>query len=209
MRWSDTITAFDTETTGTGPDARIIEIGIVVFRDGVEQMRWSCLLDPGVDQASDETVESWQQALSVNKISLDELRGKPKFDEVAQTVRQLLSEGTLAAHNAAFDKRMLVQEADRSGFVFDYVLSRRCIDTMHADFGLNPGKLKRRLDAVAKRWGVESIPNHRAVDDARTCGQVLLAMKDKLPPRYEDLEGDLAQWGLRWEELRRKWASNG
>ncbi len=172
MAWHDNFTVFDTETTGLDESARIIEIGVVHFYKGKIVREWTALIHPNGVYWEEEKV---QKALAVNKITFDEICGKPLFEEVRLEFLQEMSEEVWVAHNIKFDVRMVTQELKRLGEKLEYQPDLQ-LDTMTLDVRLNPGKMPRTLEAVAERWGVVYDVSHRAVADARTCGQVLWNM---------------------------------
>lgn len=197
-----TFLAFDTETTGVDSDARIVDLAAVLFTDGQPIMCWSTLINPG---DIDWDLLSVQQALEVNGLTRDDLVNAPTFPEVWSTFMAICSwaNDTYCAHNGQFDLRMLDQELDRIGSSWRcFFASRPCptrtIDTMLADFVHRPGYFKRRLDVASAAWKVPQESAHRAMSDALTCGRLLVAMADRMPPT-------MGAWMKRQEEAAREW----
>jgi DNA polymerase-3 subunit epsilon len=174
--WSDGYAAFDTETSGLGASARVLEIGVVTFEGGKPVHEWSRLLCPeGVDWDNDKVKE----ALAVNKLTREQLQGQPTFDEILPDLLLELSLPTLVAHNAEFDVRMLNQELQR---LSKPALSPQllvCTKDLASHF--NWTNDPNRLENVAPRYGVVQEAAHRAIVDARTCGLVLAAMLQRHP----------------------------
>lgn len=179
--------AFDTETTGVGEDARIVDLGIVVFSNCIPVMQWSSLINPGdVDWESPAV----SQAMQVNGMLREELQDAPSFREAWTTAATMFGWGELfVAHNAQFDLRMLEQEAKRTPDVdyFGELPARsNTICTMLADFVFRPGFFKRRLDVAADAWSVKQEMAHRALADAMTCGRLLCAMSSRFPDSLDE-----------------------
>ncbi len=169
--WADEYVAIDTETSGVGTSARILEVAVVTFSKGEPVREWSRLLcPPDVDWTSPKV----QEALAVNKLTYDELHGKPTFEEVLPDLLVELSCPVWAAHNMDFDLRMLTQELQR--------LSRPALSpqllvcTLGLASRLNTSGGKNKLQDVAARFGVTQNGAHRAAADARVAGLILSAM---------------------------------
>lgn len=171
------VVAFDTETTGFGPEARVVEVGVVRMREGVILEKWSQLIDPGNVDWSSERV---QKALEINKLKREELEGQPTFSEVVLELLNRLSYSHLVAHNTPFDLQMLRQELDR--LKIEMPTWALTLDTCSLDFRVSGGQ-GFKLANSANRWGVTQTGAHRAGDDAETCGRILWAMiqKQELP----------------------------
>lgn len=171
--WADRYLAWDTETTGLGTSARIIELGCVLYEQGAAVSEWSTRLNPpGVDWSDPRVLE----ALSVNGLTPEDLEGSPTFEEAYDDIRQVMRQSDVwVAHNSDFDARMLRQELGHLG---DYALSNLprwmlCTRYLATEFV----RLRNyKLETVAQHWAVTQPSAHRAVVDARTCGDVLLAM---------------------------------
>lgn len=202
----DRFIAFDTETTGVGDDARIVEITLARFDASPEGVLgpvdvWSQLLWPGDIDWTDAGV---RRALEVNRLTQEDLFGKPTFLLVFPEIcRRFAQADTWVAHNTEFDLRMLRQERQRlEGDTSAKVPRPKAVfDTMLLDLVLNVGYLKRRLECVAPRWGItvdEATAAHQAESDALTCGQIFAAMLPKLPEELAEAlrlqDGARATW---------------
>jgi len=108
---------FDTETTGTEIEDRIIQVGamIVHSKDNIEIFDELCSTD----------IEIKLQAMEIHNITPNKLLDKPKYQDTsfAQKLNEFNSEDNyLIAHNINFDLKMIEKE----GFVNQYQL----IDTL-------------------------------------------------------------------------------
>lgn len=169
--WTDGWTAFDTETTGLGSSARVVEVACVTFERGVVVREWTQMLFPDDVNWDDEQVK---KALEVNGLTREELVDKPRFKDIAGDLLVELSHPVLVAHNAEFDVRMLNQELQRLGH--PALSTQLLICTKNLASHIANGAKGNRLHEVAARYGVKQSGAHRAAVDAITCGNILQVM---------------------------------
>jgi DNA polymerase III epsilon subunit-like protein len=173
--------SFDTETTGYGTTARIVEIGCVLFENGEPIEKWSSLIRPiGIDW-EDERVKA---ALEVTKLSPEEIDKAPTLPQVFHKLFVLLRSARVwVCHNAQFDLRMFNNEFQiYKGSVFPLQPQEGVLCTLALSRALTPRVKGHTLEAVAARWNVPVDGSHRASSDALTCGRILNAMaKERLP----------------------------
>ena len=178
MKWTSCrIVAFDTETTGLQAynGDRIIEFGAVelfLAENGeisqLKEHQW--LISPGIPIP--------REASKVSGIYDEDVAGKPSFESLSTQIWDLLSDAILIAHNFNFDMGFLRSEFARVGRLWPK--TRAELDTLA--LGRNFMKLKSyRLEKMAAELGVSLENAHRAVHDAKACGEVFL----KLAQRYE------------------------
>ena len=161
--------AFDLETTGLSPrNDRIIEIGAVVMKKGVEIDRFQTFVDPG-RRLSKEVSE-------LTGITDDMLRGAPRIEEVLPKLVDFIGKRPLVAHNARFDAGFVTRECERLGIAYDL----NAIDTLILSQNMLPHLNKYKLDVVAKEFQLGDFNHHRAADDAVICGQILAKLFEKL-----------------------------
>ena len=161
--------AVDVETTGVRPvSQRVIEIGAVRFRDGVETGRFSTLVNPGrnVPKAITE----------LTGIHDGDLTDQPAFELIADDLVAFIGASVIAGHNVGFDLGFLDAELKRSG---RQGLANERIDTVGLATRLLPGVGKPSLDRVARAVGLVGRDKHRAVVDAELCGNVALRLIDQ------------------------------
>ena len=94
----------DTETTGLGYDAQVIEIAIA---DASGKVLFDTRIKP--------TVAIEAAAQEVHGISPDALINAPSWPEVANRIEALLSGRTVIIFNASFDSRLIAQTAGAFG----------------------------------------------------------------------------------------------
>ena len=162
---------FDTETTGLSADDgdRIIEIGAIElinrFPTGNTFHEY---IHPG-------NREIHPDAERIHGISLEQLKDKPKFEEILPKFLEFFADGTLIAHNAKFDV----------GF-FDAELKRvnqppiditRVVDTLAIAKRKFPGA-RNSLDALCDRFGISRASRtlHGALLDSELLADVYIEL---------------------------------
>ena len=162
----------DTETTGLNAKLgdRIIEIGCVeILSRNIADRHFHAYLNPERDVDLGAT--------RVHGLTLDDLRQKPKFAEVAKAFLEFVTGAEILIHNADFDIEFLDWELKRCrlGKFSDHVA--KVTDTLAFARELHPGK-KNSLDALCERYFVDNANRtvHGALLDARLLGECYLAM---------------------------------
>lgn len=163
----------DTETTGLEPSQghRIIEIGCVeILNRRITARRYQQYVNPQRDIDAG--------AVEVHGITLDDLRERPVFAEVAGEFIEFIRGAELVIHNAAFDVGFLDAEfallGPALGKTEDYCT---VFDTLQLARQLHPGQ-RNSLDALCRRYEVENAHRelHGALLDAELLAEVYLAM---------------------------------
>jgi DNA polymerase-3 subunit epsilon len=162
----------DTETTGLDPKMghRIIEIAAVeLVNRRLTGRHLHFRLDPerDIDFAATE----------VHGLTRDDLRGKPRFREVAGEFVDFSRGCEWIIHNAAFDVAFFDYEFDLCGFPRSDRVYGRLVDTLALARDTFPGK-RNNLDALCERFGVSNAQRtlHGALLDAQLLAEVYLAM---------------------------------
>ncbi|MEZ5397943.1 MAG: 3'-5' exonuclease [Bryobacterales bacterium] len=175
MRWKHLpVVAFDTETTGLEPfrGDRIIELAVVVFHldaEGqvVDRRDRSWLINPERDIP--------RQVTDITGISGADVIDCPRFVDVAEEVRELLSSGVTVAHNYPFDLAFLTREFDEARLRTGDERMRwpeplAEVDTVDLSMRCFREAKSHRLADLAERVQVQLERAHRATDDAAACG---------------------------------------
>ena len=162
----------DTETTGLNPRSgdRIIEVGCVeLVNRQLTGNNFHSYLNPERD--------SEEGALAVHGLTKEFLADKPKFAEIANTLRDYLADAEIIIHNAPFDVGFLDAEFARLNLprFRDHV--GEVVDTLVRAKEMHPGK-RNSLDALCDRYGVSNAHRalHGALLDAELLAEVYLAM---------------------------------
>ncbi|MDR3314715.1 MAG: PolC-type DNA polymerase III [Oscillospiraceae bacterium] len=171
---------FDVETTGlSARNDRIIQIGAVKIRGGEIVESFATFVDP--QRALPDKITE------LTKIKGEMLVGAPKEEEAAEAFAAFCGDALLCAHNAAFDTGFFKALYRRQGKHF----CRPCIDTMALAQLLLTGLKNYKLDTLAEHFGLGGFEHHRADDDARVTGRVLLELlrtaRETQPACGEDL----------------------
>lgn len=160
----------DTETTGLDPYSghRIVEIGCVELINHVRTGNYfHTYLNPERDMP--------MEAERVHGLSIEFLKDKPKFAEVAGAFLEFLGDSTLVIHNAAFDMKFINAELSVAGkreVDFD-----RAIDTVLMARQKYPGQ-PASLDALCKRFNIDlaARTKHGALLDSELLADVYLEL---------------------------------
>ncbi|HEY3074906.1 MAG TPA: DNA polymerase III subunit epsilon [Burkholderiales bacterium] len=162
----------DTETTGLNARLgdRIIEIGCVeILSRRVAERHFHAYLNPERDVDLGAT--------RVHGLTLEDLRAKPKFADVAKQFLDFIAGAEVLIHNADFDLEFLDLELGRArlGSFQEHVT--KVTDTLAFARELHPGR-KNSLDALCERYFVNNANRtlHGALLDARLLAECYLAM---------------------------------
>jgi DNA polymerase-3 subunit epsilon len=162
----------DTETTGLDPrhGHRVIEVAALELIDRRTTGR-------AVHFRLDPEREIDAGATEVHGMTWEDLKGKPRFREVAHEFVEFARGAEWIIHNAPFDVGFLDAEfrlAELSGCAGTYA---SLIDTLALARELFPGK-RNSLDALCERFGVDNAHRsvHGALLDAQLLAEVYLAM---------------------------------
>ena len=165
--------ALDTETTGinTADGHRVIEIGCVEIENRrITGREYHCYLNP--EREIDEG------AARVHGLTLDKLRDKPLFQDVAEEFLDFIRDSELVIHNAKFDVGFLDSELSIIKHDLRSIEKHALVlDTLALAREMHPGK-KNSLDALCNRYMVDRSMRqvHGALIDADLLAKVYLAM---------------------------------
>jgi DNA polymerase-3 subunit epsilon len=162
----------DTETTGLDPKQghRIIEFAALELVDRRPTGRTLHLyLDPERD------IE--MGATEVHGKTWDDLKGKPKFRDLAHQIVEFARDAEWIIHNAPFDVAFLDHEFEHCSLPGCAAMYGGLIDTLALARDAFPGK-RNGLDALCDRFGVSNVHRsvHGALLDAQLLAEVYLAM---------------------------------
>ena len=172
MPFAPCLAFVDVETTGISPQrARITEIAVVSVAHGPRGWQahsWSTLIDPG------EPIPPEIRFLTGITETL--LQGAPRFEAIAEQLRDRLDGALFVAHLARFDYAFVRAEMARAGVPF----AARTLCTVRLSRALDPQAPSHSLDAIVARWGLDAPGRHRALGDA----QALWAFTQALAARH-------------------------
>ncbi len=149
------IAVVDVETTGLYNTDRIVEIAVVCTDHwGRIVDEYETLIDPDRDVGPSE----------IHGVTASMVSAAPRFEEVAETIADLVDGRVFAAHNASFDARFVRNEFNRIGVDFD---PGQPLCTLNATGA--------RLNIACEDFGIELREHHRALHDARATALLLSA----------------------------------
>jgi DNA polymerase III subunit epsilon len=160
----------DTETTGLDPyqGHRIVEIGGVELINHIPSGKsFHVYLDPERDMP--------REAEEVHGLTIEFLKGKPRFAEIADELIAFIGDATLVIHNASFDAAFL--NAELSRLKLPALVPERFFDTLQlarSRYPMGPNS----LDALCKRFGVDlsKRTKHGALLDAELLADCYLEL---------------------------------
>lgn len=158
----------DTETTGLGPMAEIVDLSIV-SPDG------SVMVNQLIRPVRPIPID----AMLIHGITNDHVADAPTWREVLIQVGPLLEGRTIVAYNSSFDRSMIEQCSAAAGLTLP-TIAWQCAMRAYAAFRKDPrlrsqGYRWRPLHEAADSFGL-NIPTHRALSDAMACRGVVLGM---------------------------------
>ena len=182
MKWTECrLLAFDTETTGLQAynGDRIIEFGAVEFfldaNINITQIQeHQFLINPGMPIP--------REASKVSGLYDQDVANSPPFESVAPKIWTLMSDSILIAHNFNFDMGFLRAEFSRVERLWPQTHAE--LDTLMLGRSLMSLK-SYRLEKMALELGVSLENAHRAVHDAKACGEVFIKMAKRFEAPME------------------------
>ena len=162
----------DTETTGLDPNQghRIIEIAAVEINNRqLSENQFHIYVNPerDIDAAAQE----------VHGITLEFLKDKSFFQDIAEDFLNFIQDSELIIHNAPFDIGFLNMELGRikKGIIEDYV--QIITDSLVMARELRPGQ-RNNLDALCRYYGVDNSERnlHGALLDSLLLAEVFIGM---------------------------------
>ena len=152
----------DVETTGGKPvDSKITEIGIVIS-DGKQILdEYRALINP-------EKKIDWYVTKLTN-ITNEMVADEPKFEDLADTIQELLKDKIFVAHNVDFDFGIIKRQFLEIGRPLDG--KRLC--TVKSAKKVFHGLSSYSLSNITEYLNIPLVNAHRALDDARATAHLL------------------------------------
>lgn len=152
----------DTETTGTGANDLIIEVGIVDLEGNT---LFDALVNPGIPIPAESS--------AVNEITDEMVADKPAWGQIWHEIEAVLRNRAIGIYNADFDMRLLRQSNQAAGLPWTLQNDQAfCVMRLFAAWygewnARNNGFRSQKLAFAGSFCGIELPNNHHAVDDAR------------------------------------------
>lgn len=159
----------DVETNGkSGPDGRIIEVGLIRIEDGEIVAQYESLVNPG------SRIPLWIERLT--GIKNGDLVDAPYFDDIADELHRLMDGALFVAHNVRFDYSFF-----RSHFAaLGYTFKPKLFCTVRMSRKLYAEHSGHSLEKIIRRHGITVNDRHRAFDDTLAMYEfVKLAIAEK------------------------------
>ena len=157
---------FDTETTGlNAAEHTIIEVAAVKMKGAEIVDQWTELIDP--------QLEIGPKTTEITGITNEMLRGQETLDVVLRKFKEFTGDAVLVAHNAEFDKAFINACAKRIGME---PWNNAFLDTLPLARMMYKGMRNYRLGTLAKKFNVELINAHRALDDTVALAHIFQQM---------------------------------
>jgi DNA polymerase-3 subunit epsilon len=164
----------DTETTGFGPRAEIVDIG-VVGADG--QVLFESLVRP------ERSIP--REVIAIHGITDAHVRDAPRWDELYDHLAQVLKDRRILVYNVTFDRQMVNQSCQRYALP-EAEADWECAMKRYAGFAGNWDARKRWFSFVKLEHAVRAFNGqpggHRAAADAVACRAVVMGMAGTPPP---------------------------
>ena len=158
--------AIDFETANHEPDSACA-LGLVIVERGKVVREHSWLLDPEEDFDP--------RFIEIHGIGPDEVAGERTFDELWPELEPLLGGRTVAAHNASFDRWVLLRSCAAYGIEFE---PHATLCTVRLTRGLF-AFANYKLPTVAAAFGIP-LTHHDAASDALACAQIILKTAEQV-----------------------------
>ena len=191
-----TFVVVDLETTGGAPaDAGITEIGAVKIRGGEVLAEFASLVNPGVP------VPAFVAVLTGITDSL--LADAPPLGAVLPAFLEFAAGAVLVAHNAPYDVGFLTGACALTGRSWPAPM---VVDTVRLARALLPRDEvpNCKLSTLARHFGADTEPTHRALADARATVDVLHALIGRVGPLGVHTVEELAVYSARVSPAQRR-----
>ncbi len=184
----------DTETTGFGPRAEIVDIGVV---DASGQVIFESLVRP------EQSIP--REVIAIHGITDADVRDAPRWDELYEKLGPVLKDRRILVYNVTFDRQMVNQSCQRYALP-EAEADWECAMKRYAGFAGNWDPRKRWFSFVKLEHAVRAfnaLPGgHRAVADAIACRAVVMGMASTLPPDLVTPEPLFAAARRPWQTSR-------
>jgi DNA polymerase III epsilon subunit family exonuclease len=170
---------FDVETTSwDAKQGAMVEIGAVKVQGDTITDRFSTFVDPGGPIVGKQ----------LHGITDKDVKGAPSPDVAASQLLEFAGDALLVGHNIGFDIGFL-----QGALAGTRIEPGRYLDTLVLARDAYPEQTNHKLADLAKFFGLETEPNHRALPDAEATAQLLMRLAGELPARVETYKAAVAE----------------
>ena len=162
----DTWVILDTETTGLGRDAEVIQIGVI---DGTGNVLMdNILVKPTIPIAPDAT--------AIHHITNEMVQDAPSFADVMPQLREVVEGKLLVIYNAQYDMRLLVQSGKAHRVTLSLGIEGfTCVMLQYAEWYGDWNDYHKSF-----RWQKLQGGDHSALGDCRATLEVIKKMADSV-----------------------------
>lgn len=158
----------DLETTGlSAASDKIIEIGAIKIKKGMEPQIFNRLICPGVPIR--------KEIVDIVGITDEMVENQPVIEEVMPEFAEFAENLPLLGHNLIFDYGFLKTAAGRCHISFE----KEGLDTLTLSKKYLPELESRKLDFLCRYFQIEDENHHRAWNDARVTGELYQILCEK------------------------------
>ncbi|MGN6299980.1 MAG: DEDD exonuclease domain-containing protein [Angustibacter sp.] len=198
-----TFVVVDLETTGGNPnDSAITEIGAVKVRGGQVLGEFQTLVNPHLP------IPPFIQALT--GITTAMVADAPRIESALPAFLEFARGSVLVAHNAGFDVGFLKAAARQQGIEWP---RHAVVDTVHLARQLVSRDESRnhKLSSLAALFGATTVPDHRALHDARATVDVLHGLIERVGNLGVRTLEELSSYTSRVSpaQRRKRWLADG
>ena len=198
-----TFVVVDLETTGGNPnDSAITEIGAVKVRGGQVLGEFQTLVNPHLP------IPPFIQALT--GITTAMVADAPRIEVALPAFLEFARGSVLVAHNAGFDVGFLKAAARQQGIEWP---RHAVVDTVHLARQLVTRDEARnhKLSSLAALFGASTVPDHRALHDARATVDVLHGLIERVGNLGVRTLEELSSYSSRVSpaQRRKRWLADG
>ena len=198
-----TFVVVDLETTGGNPnDSAITEIGAVKVRGGQVLGEFQTLVNPHLP------IPPFIQALT--GITTAMVADAPRIESALPAFLEFARGSVLVAHNAGFDVCFLKAAARQQGIEWP---RHAVVDTVHLARQLVSRDEARnhKLSSLAALFGATTVPDHRALHDARATVDVLHGLIERVGNLGVRTLEELSSYTSRVSpaQRRKRWLADG
>jgi DNA polymerase III epsilon subunit family exonuclease len=159
---AESVVVLDTETTGLDHKTEsLLEIGAVKLVNGEITETFSMLIHP------EQPIR--HSSFKIHGISQEMVEDAPRLPDVIKALDAFIGDLPYVAHNVVFDYSFIT-EAYKKYLNKRFLNPRICSQELY--MALFPEEVSHGLSSLARKFGIESHVEHRALDDAMQLAQV-------------------------------------
>ena len=173
----------DIETTGLRPSYdSIIEIGAIMYENGVAVDSFSSLLQPKVNELGDYVSPFITQLTGITNEMLD---SAPPTEQVLWEFFDFLGDSIIVGYNVNFDVNFLYDAT--LAYLGEYMMND-FIDILRLAKKLFPEMPHHRLGDMTARFGIINKSAHRALSDVEATFECFREFKTEAEIKYGDAD---------------------